>query len=97
MTYMSCRKLNRRKLIYAICAIAIIIAYYLIDGMGMFRNTYSYANGELIELSETGYIGHMIEQIISRLVLLAIVLFPIIFSALKYHPLRRPVILILEN
>ena len=65
----------------SLLALVVIAVYLLIDGMGMYRSyTDFFRNSE-----GASFLPDMKDQLISRIVHLTIMLFPIVFLSIKYH------------
>lgn len=91
----SAKRMNKNA-IYVLITIAVIVAYILIDGMGMFVNEYNLVSGseafantrgsEIMQEADSAFIVRdMVFQQGCRIVYLILTLFPILFFALKYH------------
>lgn len=87
---------KNKNLICALAALLVVVIYLLIDGMGMFANSYRFIQGSdaydnlaSVDYREVedgaGIIGEMLEQHFTRTALLALVLFAIVFVALRFH------------
>ena len=85
----------KRILLYSVSSLLMVLAYLVIDGMGMFINTYNFIGGKSTEdLSNTNYstllqnddasliMADMMNLYRARVVLLIAVLFPIVFISL---------------
>ena len=73
-----------------IAALIILIVYFLIEGSGLFANTYNIVAANLkpgtqVTPEAAAIVRNMYRENISRVLLLAIALFPIIFISIKYH------------
>ena len=82
---------NRKRLniniIYFLFAIIAVTVYILLDGIGQIVNSVSFVDSvnEASDTGNLGYVSNMIEQYIYRVIYLAIVLFPIVFIAFRFH------------
>ena len=90
------RKFRNRNICFVIFTLLIIFAYLLFDGLGMFISTYKFIGGDKVfeengllnlqERADSSYIvKEMITLQISRVINLAVFLFPILFITLKYR------------
>ena len=93
---MKCEKIKEnRYLVVTLLTIAVVIAYFMIDGMGMIANTYKYVEKYLFvndssldsgSISDaTGIVRSMVASHISRIAYLSIALFIVVFVTLKHH------------
>jgi len=65
----------------AIFTIMSIIVYFIVDGMGLFVAGFDFIENT----TDSRIVSNMLVLHLSRLIHLAIVLFPVVFVALKYH------------
>lgn len=90
------RKFRNKNILFAFFALVVVAIYLLFDGYNMFKFSSDYMNGsdlynnamstDLRSIPDSSDImKDMVEQHIARTINLGIVLFPIVFLALRFH------------